>query len=162
MKTLKTVTVVLGVILLLYMLAYGQPGQLTLNPSELDFTAVEGESLPVSLGFTLTISAGSGIYNWSVSDDALWMEQSPTSGSSLNQLITVSTNTTSLVPGHHLDTISVSCGDCPNSPQFVTVDYEIVASQCYGDANCSGDISAADIIYLVQYVFKGGAAPGCP
>jgi hypothetical protein len=28
-----------------------------------------------------------------------------------------------------------------------------------GDVNCSGGVTSADIIYLVNYVFKGGLAP---
>jgi len=29
------------------------------------------------------------------------------------------------------------------------------------DANCTGTVTSADIIYLVNYVFKGGPLP-CP
>jgi len=31
-----------------------------------------------------------------------------------------------------------------------------------GDLDCNGPINTADLIRLVNYVFKGGAAPYCP
>ena len=34
-----------------------------------------------------------------------------------------------------------------------------VVEPLWGDANRSGDISVADVIYLINYLFKGGPAP---
>jgi len=54
-----------------------------------------------------------------------------------------------------LDGYGDVCETCPgvcNPDQGITIEMN-------GDANANGSITSADIIYLVGYVFKGGAAP---
>jgi hypothetical protein len=46
------------------------------------------------------------------------------------------------------------CGD---------IDFIIMTSKpVCGDANCSGDVNVGDAVYIINYVFKGGAAPCDP
>lgn len=142
-------------------LAFGQPTHIVLDPTQLGFTAVQGQSLPVALSFTLMNTSGSGTFDWSISDDAAWLTESPTSGFSYFQTITVSVNTTGLSPGSHSAVILVSCPHADNSPQAVNVTYDVVASSCYGDANCDGAVNVADAVYTINYVFRNGPAPGC-
>jgi N-acetylneuraminic acid mutarotase len=65
------------------------------------------------------------------------------------------------------DSVPDSCDNCPDvaNPEQVDVDSNGVGDICEcpilldGDVNESGALTAADIIYMVQHVFKGGAPP---
>jgi hypothetical protein len=97
---------------------------LSLNPTTLTFSAVQNGSLPGSQSFTIT-NTGGGTLNWSVTDNATWLDESPASGNSNSQVITVSINTTNKTPGTYNATITVSSTNADNSPQAVAVAYNI-------------------------------------
>ena len=52
-------------------------------------------------------------------------------------------------------------GDLIDSVQFFNGSIYVPGLCVYGDANANGTVNLADIIYLVNYVFKGGIPP-CP
>lgn len=136
-------------------------GVITLNPTSLHFTAVSGGLLPVVLFFTIATAPASSVISWSVSDDASWLEKAPESGGSHNSLIAAQPNTTSLPADTYQATILVHSNDATNSPQGLAVTY--VLSDCVvaqsGDVNVSGSITTADVIYMVNYVYKSGIEP---
>ena len=73
----------------------------------------------------------------------------------------MSVNTTALSPTTYNATISVGSPNADNGPVAVAVAYTVTSTGGTerGDVNQSGNITSADIIYTVNYVFKGGPAP---
>ena len=138
---------------------------IVLYPRSLQFTATLGGPLPVALRFTLANAVGSTSISWSITDDAVWLDESPASGVSASSVITVQTNTTGMSAGQYHATILVHSPDAINSPQSCLVTYTL--ANCLvlqtGDVNFSGDITASDVIYVVNHVFKSGLVPQpCP
>jgi hypothetical protein len=78
---------------------------ISLNPTSLTYTAVQGGTNPASQTVALT-NAG-GIVSWTVSDSASWLSVSPASGSSSSTL-TATVDTTGLAAGTYNGTITVS------------------------------------------------------
>jgi hypothetical protein len=107
-------------------LRYGAapPSHISLQPLSLDFSAAQGGSLPNSQTFALS-NTGGGTLNWSVSDNASWLDVSPVAGNSNSQTVTVSVNTTNLTNATYNATITVSSNNADNSPQTVSVQYEV-------------------------------------
>jgi hypothetical protein len=99
---------------------------MSLNPTSLAFEAVQNDTVPSSQTFSIT-NTGGGTLNWGVSDDATWLDISPTSGNSNLDTITVSINTTDLSPSTYNATITVSSTNADNSPQTVAVSYQTVS-----------------------------------
>ena len=104
------------------------PPHIVLSRTTMSFSAVQNGPLPGSQTFTITNSGG-GTLNWSVSDDATWLVESPTNGNSNSDTITVSVNTTDLSVGPHYATITVSSTNADNSPQTIDVTY-IISRGC--------------------------------
>ncbi|MGB5107668.1 MAG: choice-of-anchor H family protein, partial [Candidatus Zixiibacteriota bacterium] len=90
----------------------------------LSFSAVQNGSLPSSQTFTIT-NGGTGTLNWSVSDNAGWLDVSPTSGNNNSQTITVSVSSTNLSPTTYNATITVSSNNADNSPQTISVTFAV-------------------------------------
>jgi agmatine deiminase len=77
---------------------------------------------------TLSISnSGSGVLDWDVSNQMLWLTLSPGSGVGPDD-IQLQVNTGGLVEGTYLDTITVSATGAANSPQYVEVYVNILPS----------------------------------
>jgi len=98
--------------------------QISFTPESLTFTAVEASSTPANK--TLAIwNSGIEILNWSVSDDAEWLSESPTNGSSTDAhdttSVTVSVNTTGMSDGDYSANITITAPGASNSPQTVPV-----------------------------------------
>jgi hypothetical protein len=97
-----------------------------LSVSVLNFSVREGASpLPRDL---VVSNAGGGLLEWQATDDAPWMQLSPTSGVlgtiegiGLAQNLTVGINASDLDPATYRGTITVSDPDAENSPQTVGV-----------------------------------------
>lgn len=134
---------------------------IVLYPTTLQFTAIPGGVLPVALNFRLTNAAGSTTINWSATDDALWLDESPESGFNITQVITVQPNTTSMPAGQYQATILVHSPDVINSPQACLVTYTLASCPVLqtGDVNLSGTITSSDVIYVVNHVFRSGPVP---
>jgi len=133
---------------------------ITLDSSSLSFTADQGGVLPGAQSFVIT-NTGGGTLFWNVTDNAPWLQTSPASGSGNSQTITVTVITTALSPSTYTAMITVSSVNADNSPVTVAVAYTVTqgGGTPRGDVNQSGSITSADIIYTVNYVFKGGPAP---
>lgn len=98
---------------------------LLVNIASLSFGAVQTGSLPMPQSFVIT-NTGTGTLNWSISDDnTLWMDQNPVSGDNNSQTVTVSVNTTNLLPGTYTSTITVSSANAENSPRTISVTYTV-------------------------------------
>ena len=123
-----------------------QPTHIHLNPTHLEFNALYTGDLPVSQSFQITNQA-SGVLDWSIADNADWLDEWPLSGQSSSEEITVNVNTTSLNPGEHNALITVTGYNADNSPQYVNVDYNLYPC---GDANCDLTTNFSDAVYIIS------------
>jgi len=137
-------------------------------PDQLLFTSDSGGALPLTSSFQISVTAGSGTFHsWSLTDDASWLGETPTSGSSMapfSQSIDVQPNSNVYSPGMYVAGIEVSCSGVNNSPDTVEVVWVVeICCQIRGDVNNSGDpvIDISDLVYLVNYMFLYGPTPNC-
>ncbi|MCP9439431.1 MAG: hypothetical protein NHB36_06045 [Nitrospira sp.] len=95
------------------------PPVISVNPTSLSFTAVQGSGNPSPQ--TLTISnAGGGTLTWSSSDNAAWLTHTPQSGTGGGS-ITVSVATDSLEAGTYAATLTLSATGASSVTVPVTV-----------------------------------------
>ncbi|MBX3303983.1 MAG: hypothetical protein KF693_17365 [Nitrospira sp.] len=80
------------------------PTSITLSPSSLTYTGVQGSSTPASQSVTVTSNG-----NWTATDNATWLTLSPTSGSG-NATISARVNLESASVGTNKATITVTAG----------------------------------------------------
>jgi len=68
-------------------------------------------------------NSGCGMLNWSLGDDAAWLSESPTSGSSTGEhdTVVVSVDTTGMSAGDYSANITITAPGVSNSPQTVPV-----------------------------------------
>jgi len=98
------------------------PPTIAFSPTSFTFGATEGEAGPPEQ--TLQVwNSGGGILDWSLSDDAAWLELNPTSGSATDEVdnVTVSVHTSGMDPGSYSTTITISAEEATNTPQTVSV-----------------------------------------
>ena len=102
---------------------------IVIDSTVLHFEADNSGPLPVSSTFNFSMNSGSGTFHtWSVSDDAAWLDESPSSGSQsgpLSRDITISVNTTGLAPATYTGVITVTSTGVSNSPQTLEVTYVV-------------------------------------
>jgi hypothetical protein len=95
------------------------PPSLAVTPSSLTFSATQGGASPAAK--TLTVSnAGGGTLNWTASDDVLWLDESPTSGTN-GGTVTVTPNTSGLSAGTYTATVTIDGGAVSGSPKTIAV-----------------------------------------
>jgi hypothetical protein len=90
-----------------------------LDAASLTFAAFQNGSAGTR-SFTIS-NTGDGTLDWSIVDDADWLDETPSSGSGNSQTITVSINNTGQTYGIYYGHIAVVSGNADNSPQFVNV-----------------------------------------
>ncbi len=94
------------------------PPIISLNRTQFYFASTSGNATP-SQTFDIN-NSGAGTLNWSITDNAAWLNCSPLSGTS-GGTVTVSVNSTGLSAGTYNGTINVSDPNAPNSPQTVSI-----------------------------------------
>ncbi|MGA1792120.1 MAG: DNRLRE domain-containing protein, partial [bacterium] len=119
---------------------------LSLNPTSLTFTAIEGGADPADQGFTVT-NDGGGELTYTISDDADWLSVSPTDGTSAGEsdTISVSVNIGGLGVGSHNGTITVNAPGAGNSPAAVHVSLTVSPESPELPGNL---LSPSDLVYL--------------
>lgn len=100
----------------------GAKPSISYSPASLSFTAVQGGDNPAIQALGIWNSGG-GTLEWSVSDDAAWLNLSPMNGSSIGGTsnVIVSVNISTLVPGDYTAVVTLSAPATPNSPQTVPI-----------------------------------------
>ena len=98
------------------------PPVISVNPTSLSFSGKEGGSNPAPQYINIK-NSGESTLNYSISDNANWLNVSPASGSSTGQEIThtVSVNIGGLGEGAYKGTITITDSNANNSPQTVGV-----------------------------------------
>jgi hypothetical protein len=98
---------------------YESPPAIYLSRTQLNFRACPGKATTGAQNFLIENSGGLPL-NWTVSDNATWLNCSPTSGTNFGE-VSVSVNGSGLVPGTYTGAVTVSDPHAENSPQTVTV-----------------------------------------
>jgi predicted secreted protein len=100
--------------------------EISFSPESLSFTAGEGGSTPANQ--TLEIwNSGGGTRDWSLSDDAAWLSENPTGGSSTSEhdTVAVSVDIAGMSAGDYSANITITSPGASNSPQVVPVSLHI-------------------------------------
>ncbi|SYZ74121.1 exported hypothetical protein [Candidatus Zixiibacteriota bacterium] len=104
-------------------------------------------------------NANPGCMNWSLNEDIPWVtpEMDTTFGTTYPWAIGFIPDATGLTMGHYVGTASILSDDASNSPY--PLNFALDVWRFHGDANNDGIINILDIVYIVKYLYKGGAAP---
>jgi len=98
------------------------PPQIWVSTSSLSFSAKEGGANPPSKSFSVK-NSGEGTLNYTISDDASWLNVSPSSGTSKGgtKSHTVAVDINGLSAGSYSGKITISDPNASNSPQTINV-----------------------------------------
>jgi len=102
------------------------PPEISFRPESLTFSVVEGGS--ASADKTLEIwNSGGGTLNWALSDDAAWLSENPTGGSSTSEHDTVAVlvDIAGMSAGNYSATLTITATGASNSPRTVSVSLHI-------------------------------------
>ncbi len=105
-------------------------------PVGIDFNVIGGGALPPNQVLNI-VNNGGGTLDWSVSDNAAWLDLTPVSGSNAGA-VTVSVNTAVLTPGLYSDTITITAPGTVNSPQTAPVSLTVFDPQYAEDFESGG------------------------
>ena len=99
---------------------------ISFSPTNLSFSAVKGGSNPANQTLEIWNSGGETL-NWTLSDDAAWLSESPANGSSTGEHgnVTVVVNITGMFVGNYSANITINATGASNSPQVVPVSLHI-------------------------------------
>jgi hypothetical protein len=128
------------------------PSQISVNPPQLSFVASVGGANP-SAQIIRVKNSGQGTLNYSITDDANWLNVSPASGISTGgeNSHTVSVNIGGLGQGTYTANITISDPNAANSPVVVTASLQIGSS-----LPPTISVSPPELTFSAQ---KGGANP---
>jgi hypothetical protein len=92
------------------------------TPASFTFTATYGGANPVSQTLNLH-NSGAGTLSWVVTDNATWLSETPTSGTSTGEtdMVAVSASITGLATGTYNAVITITASGATNTPQTVPV-----------------------------------------
>ncbi len=94
-------------------------GQLEVSPSQLDFTAIQGDADPAPQNFTVSEASADNIA-YTASETSSWISLTNPTGTTPGD-VTVNVNITGLSEGAYTDSVMVSSEEAVNSPQWVKV-----------------------------------------
>lgn len=120
-----------------------EPSHLRAAPPSLTFLAADGGPIPPPQNLTFS-SPDLATFDWSITDDAPWLTESPLSGTSSTPAA-VSVNTTRLPPGTYTAAITVTPSGTQEASETVPVSYTIASSS--PPAACSGPMRAPYIAF---------------
>lgn len=101
------------------------------NPASLSFSATRTGPNPPNQSLNI-FNFGSGVLNWTASDNAPWLNISPASGTTTAggtpSTLTVSVNKTGLAVGNYSATITITSPTASNSPKTIPVSLSVTNS----------------------------------
>ena len=121
----------------------GASSRISLNPSTLSSSPVEGSNAPAQ---TFNVwNSGGGILSYSISVDQGWLSCSPLSGTSTGEqdAIAVSYATSSLSSGTYSATITISDPAASNTPQTIPVSLTVTAAPKASISKSPSSLSAS-------------------
>ena len=102
---------------------------ITRNPSTMSFSAVQNGAAPATQALTIS-NSGPGTLIWAATSNSAWLtlnSATSVSGSNLGS-VNVGVNPTGLSVGTHSGIITITGTGAANSPQIVTVTFDITAA----------------------------------
>jgi hypothetical protein len=128
------------------------PPEISANPRQLSFIASTGGANP-SPQIVKVKNSGQGTLNYSITDDAAWLEVSPASGSSTGgeNSHSVSVKTSGLGTGAYTANITISDPNAANNPQVISVTLQIGTA-----LPPMISVTPLDLLFSAQ---RGGANP---
>ena len=102
---------------------------ITRNPSTMSFSAVQNGAAPATQALTIS-NSGPGTLIWTATSNSTWLtlnSATSVSGSNLGS-VNVGVNPTGLSVGTHSGIITITGSGAANSPQIVTVTFDITAA----------------------------------
>ena len=137
--------------------------EISCKPESLTFTVVGGGS-PAANGTLEVWNSGIGTINWTLSDDASWLSENSTSGSSTGEhdTVAVSVDTAGMSAGNYSANITITAPGVSNSPQTVPVSLHVAKTSPSLQAWLSQywwTIAAGVVVVLLVYFLRrrGGA-----
>jgi len=108
--------------------ACGEAPSITIEPTSLNFTAVQEGTNPPSQILSIRNSDGRTL-SWSASSDAQWLTVNPDNGSSTGEVdnVTLSVNISGMDSGHYVALVIVSAPRATNTPRTAVVSLSIEA-----------------------------------
>jgi len=122
------------------------------SQSSFNFTAPQGNRNPPAQTLNIT-NTGGGTLNWSVSDDAAWLDLYPTSGTD-NGTVTLLVHVAGLTPGTYNATITITAQGATNSPVGIPVTLTVSPTLTLLSPNGGGVIPSG-----LTYTIIWGAPP---
>ena len=102
---------------------------LSVNKKSLSFKACEGGSAPWPEQVSVTnLGAGGTTIDWQASDNRVWVEVSPASGTG-NATLNISINPAGVAAGTHTGEVTVTDPNAYNSPQVVSISLTVLPAQ---------------------------------
>jgi hypothetical protein len=145
---------------------------LSVVPRQVGWHVAPGRGVPQTA--TLRVSnVGAGTLRWIASEDAPWLTLSETSGTAPSTL-TLTGNPAGMEPSSSVETVVMIERDgdpAQSTPVQVTLTVGCLlcsdgllsdATFRRGDATGEGLVDISDGIFVFNYLFLGGSAPGCP
>jgi hypothetical protein len=125
--------------------------EILVNPSEMTFIALESGANPSSQRLYVK-NAGKGVLDYSVTDNAEWLNVNPRGGSSAGDTVEheVSVNIQSLLGGTYMGTLVIADNNAANNPQYVKAKLEVfhrdkILISCNPDSGKTGAIITVPI-----------------
>jgi uncharacterized phage protein (TIGR02218 family) len=104
---------------------------MVLDKTSLVFTATQNGPLPASQTFRITNTGAGTTLDFAITDDLDsgddWLDETPLTGASNDQTITVVPNTTAMAAGIYTSVVTVTSDNADNGPLTVDVTYTIVS-----------------------------------
>jgi len=101
-------------------------------------------------------NSGGGTLNWSLTDDAAWLSENPTGGSSTGAddatLVTVWVNTTGMSAGDYSASITIAADEASNSPQTVPVSLHVAWLSQYWWTIVAGIVVVVLLVYFLRRI----------
>jgi outer membrane protein assembly factor BamB len=136
---------------------------LSVSPTSLSFTAVQGGSNPASSTVNVT-NSGTGALSFTAASDSAWLTALPASGNT-PQALTIAVNTNGLAQGTYTGHITVTSSGAQGSPATITVTLTVTAVSTLSSVSLNpttvvGGSNSNGTVTLSAPAPTGGAAVG--
>jgi len=129
-------------------------------PQTFSFSAISGGALPPAQNLNIE-NTGGGTLVWTAAENPAvgWLSITPSSGTAAPvSNVSISIDSTNLVPGTYIDTIVISSPGAFNNPHKTVVTFTVNAGR--GDMDQDGVLELADVVLLLDCTFLGvGTCP---
>jgi hypothetical protein len=110
------------------------------------------------LGYLETIdNEYGGCMPWTTTEAVPWLTLEPSSGNVSGYTRLIAESTPSFLFGQYVDSFFISSPGASNTPRRIQVTLKVW--KYFGDVNYDKRVNIVDVVYLVAFLFQGGAVP---